>query len=96
MLKNKSNHKLYNALCGRKRNPNLLSYETLPFAQHNTKDDHKKTGNLFLISCLDVSFYVETIIPFSIGYIFINGNLFCFYWEVIVHLLISHYFFCKR
>ena len=57
---------------------------------------YKKTGNLFLISCLDVSFYVETIIPFSIGYIFINGNLFCFYWEVIVHLLISHYFFCKR
>ena len=28
----------------------------------NAKNGHKKTGNLFLISCLDVPFYVTAVI----------------------------------
>ena len=34
----------------------------------NTKNEHKKAGNLFLISCLGTPFYVKAVIRF------LNGN----------------------
>ena len=38
--------------------------------------NRSKTGNLFLISCLGVPFYVAAVIQFLTGYNFINWNLF--------------------
>jgi len=32
----------------------------------NAGNEHKKTGNLFLISCLGVALYAATVIQFSI------------------------------
>ena len=45
----------------------------------NAKNERKKTGNLFLISCLGVPFYVAAvIIQFSFDYNSTNWNLpFC-------------------
>jgi len=39
----------------------------------NAKNGRKKTGNLFLISCLGVPFYAAAVIQFSFGYDSTNG-----------------------
>ncbi len=36
----------------------------IPAISENAKNEHKKTGNLFLISCLGVPFYVAAVIQF--------------------------------
>ncbi|MEH2929729.1 hypothetical protein VSQ48_07430 [Candidatus Ventrimonas sp. KK005] len=41
----------------------------------NAKNGRKKTGNLFLISCLGVPFYVTAVIRFSVCYNSTNLNL---------------------
>jgi hypothetical protein len=41
----------------------------------NAKNGRKKTGNLFLISCLGVPFYMAAVIQFSFGYGSLNGGL---------------------
>ena len=41
----------------------------------NAKNGRKKTGNLFLISCLGVPFYVAAVIQFLAGYNSTNWNL---------------------
>ena len=40
----------------------------------NAKNGRKKTGNLFLISCLGVPFYVAAVIQFLAGYNSTNWN----------------------
>ncbi len=45
----------------------------------NAKNGRKKTGNLFLISCLGVPFYVAAVIQFLAGYNSTNRNFTFFF-----------------
>ena len=54
----------------------------------NAKNGRKKTGNLFLISCLGVPFYVAAVIQFLAGYNSTNQNFYFFFCDFMEYTMV--------
>ncbi len=60
----------------------------IPTFFENAKNERKKTGNLFLISCLGVPFYVAAVIQFLAGYNSTNQNFYFFFCDFMEYTMV--------
>ena len=60
----------------------------IPTFFENAKNGRKKTGNLFLISCLGVPFYVAAVIQFLAGYNSTNQNFYFFFCDFMEYTMV--------